>query len=288
MSYCSLAEAKRELKAESSVDDDTLLGYIRQVSRRIDSIQSPQSMKMPYFEPYQSQQIIEVKPTMIDSWYSNSLRLPKPLLSFSEVTLNNQDITSVLEQYPLWQSPITALRLTNFTSWYSYCSGVPGPHYLRVTGLWGYHRDYANAWEQYDDVTLSTFTPAETSFTVADVDGLDPFGLTPRFSPGQLIRIGSGTEIMVVSDTDTALNSVTAQRAQYGTSLPAVDYQIGDDVFVFQTELTIRRVVARQSGLLYARKGAFEAQQLDGQGIAQYPTDLLTELKQALTEYQYV
>lgn len=288
MSYCSLAEAKRELKAVNASDDDVLLGYIRQVSRRLDSIQSPQNMRMPYFEPFQDQQIIEVKPTMIDSRYSNSLRLPKPLLSFSAVSLNSQDITSVLEQYPLGQSPITALRLTNFTSWYSYCSGVPGPHYLRVTGLWGYHRDYTNAWEKYDDVTTNPFTPAQTVFTVADVDGLDPFGLSPRFSPGQLIRIGSGTEIMVVTDTDTVLNTVTVQRAQYGTTISAVDYAVGEDVNVFQVEQTIRRVTARQAGLLYARKGAFEAQQLDGQGIAQYPTDLLTELKQALTEYQYV
>lgn len=288
MSYCSLAEAKRELKAENAVDDDQLLGYVRQVSRRIDSIQSPQNMRMPYFEPFQSQQIIEIKPTMIESRYSNSLRLPKPLLSFSEVLIGTVAITASLEQYPLGQSPITALRLTDGSSWYSHCSGVSGPQYLYVTGLWGYHRDYANAWEKYDDVTLTTFTPAETTFTVADVDGIDPWGLAPRFSPGQLVKIGTGTEIMVVSDTDTATNTATVLRAQNGTSLPITDYQVGDDVYVFQVELPIRRVVSRQAGLLYARKGAFEAQQLDGQGITTFPTDLLTELKQALTEYQYV
>jgi hypothetical protein len=290
MSYCSLDEAKRELKAGAGtgVDNSTLLGYVRAVSKRIDGLQAPSQIRWPYFEPTFIAKFIEIRSRYIDSYYTNALTLPSPLLSLTSITLNGSDIAASVEAYPLGSSPIKALRLTDGSTWYSRCSGARGPVYATISGLWGYHRDYAGAWVKYDDITVSALAPGGTSFTVADVDGDDAYGFTPRFSIGQLLRIGGGSEILLVNGTTILTNTVSVLRAQNGTSLPAGDYNVGDDVEVFQVEEPIRRVTARQAALFYARKGSFEAQQFDQAGITTYPQDLLTELRQTLTEYQYV
>lgn len=285
MTYCSLADAKLEIKAKDTVDDDHVKRYIKQASARIDAIMAPR-IRRPIFEPYIEQRTFLLTPRVIDS-ISNSFTFRQPLLSIDSVLVGAQDVTSSVEAWPRGRMPIRAIRFTNQAHyWYEFCTSLE-PVYVNITGSWGIHADYANAWPNYDTVQANPIAPGDVSFAVADADGDDPYGIAPRFSTGQLLRIGAGAEIMRVAGTNTTTNIVTVARAQNGSPLPAVSYAAGSAVAVYQPEEQVRRVVARQAALLYARRGAFQVESLDGVGVITYPQDLLVELQQVLTEYQY-
>jgi len=49
----------------------------------------------------------------------------------------------------------------------------------------------------------------------------------------------------------------------------------------------VRRVTARQAGLLYARRGAYEQQTITDVGVITYPADLLSELRGVLQGFQF-
>lgn len=286
MTYCSLDDAKAEIKATSTVDNDKVQRHIRQVCARINGIMAPRTMR-PIFEPYIEQRTFLLRSRAINS-NVNSFEFRQPLLNLTSVLVGTTDVTSTVEAYPLNQTPIRAIRFRQAAhNWYEFCDAYD-PIYVYITGTWGIRVDYANAWVSYDTVQTNPVTPADTTFLVADVDGDDPYGIPPRFSPGQLLRIGSGTEILRVSATNATTNIVTVQRAQNGSALPAGNYAVGSAVKVFEAEEQIRRVTARQAALMYARLGAFQVETLDGVGVVTYPEDLLVELKNVLTEYQYV
>lgn len=286
MSYCSLADARAELKADSTVDDDRLLRFVRQTSARINAIMSPRTRR-PIFEPYIEERGFVLRSRDIAS-AANAFYFRDMLLAFTAARVNATDVTASLELWPLSHTPVKAVRFVNgIHSWYEWCRGYD-PSYVYVTGTWGIRADYSHAWVAYDSVKTNPVTPADTSFLVNDAGGDDPYGLTPRFSPGQLLRIGAGTEIMLVTAADTTTDIISISRAQNGSSLPAGNYAAGETVYVFEPEEQIRRVVARQAALMYARLGAFQVETLDGVGVITYPQDLLVELEHVLTEFQYV
>lgn len=279
--YCTLAEARSELMATANtVEDNRLLGYVRQASARLDKLMSGKS-NLPYFLPVLAAYKVPMNGKYISST-ENSLLLKglPPLLEISSVSADGSDVTSVVEGFPQGDSPIRKLRITSSgSSWYSYISSSD-PAYVLVTGIWGYHSDYANAWAQVD--ALAAEQDATTgSFTVVDVDGADPYGITPRISQGALVKIGS--EFELVTDTDSALNTVTASRHWNGST--AAIHAIAAPVYVWQVEEPIRRIVARQAALMAARRGAFQVETVDGVGVVSYPQDLLTELKDVVQEY---
>jgi len=62
-----------------------------------------------------------------------------------------------------------------------------------------------------------------------------------------------------------------------------------DAVATWAVDRTIARAVARQAGMMYARRGAYEVRSTDGVGgDVVFPRDLLHEVRQVLTAYQYV
>lgn len=286
MAYCSLADARAEIKAQGTIDDAKLIRYIRQVGARLNAIMEPRTRKA-IFEPYIEERAFLLRPQSIASAI-NAFYFHSPLLSLSSVRVNSIDVTSSVEIYPNDGSTVRAIRFIDGQHhWYEFNNGR-NPSYVYVTGEWGIRADYAHAWIAYDTVQTNPVTPGATSFLVSDTNGDDPFGIAPRFSAGQLLRIGTGTEIMRTASADDATNAITVQRAQNGSSLPASDYAVGSTVYVFEPEEQIRRVVARQAALMYARMGAFQVETLDGVGVVTYPQDLLIELQNVLTEYQYI
>ncbi len=121
-----------------------------------------------------------------------------------------------------------------------------------------------------------------TSLTVADVDGADPWGLTPRISYGSLLRIEN--ELIEVTATDTTTNAVTLRRAVHGTT--AVAHALNTVVKVWYIEPEIRHVAARHVGLIYARRSAYQ-QVVTEFGSTSYPADLVTEARAAIQRLMY-
>lgn len=283
--YCTLAQVKQEIKAGTNATEDAkVFDYMRQVSTRIDHTMG--SMRRPYFAPYTETRKRNVTPYRVDSW-NNTFDLGYHILSFSAVVRGAETITSNCELYAPDNEVATHLRITNnATTWYSDCAtncNYP-PTVVQVTGVWGWHPDYTNAWASVDTVqNVGGINASVTSVTVSDADGADLDAQTPRFSPGNLIKID--IELMDVVAVNTTTNILTIRRARNGTTAAA--HAAGAAISTYQVDDVVNRIAARQAALLYARQGAFQIASIDGAGVVSYPQDLLSELRSALTEFQY-
>lgn len=277
MAYCTLADAKATMRADSTLDDALLLSLIGQVSARIDLLMSTNT---PYFQPYTDALEFEVVAQRVDSG-RNAFILPpgSPLLALTSVLLNGAAVTA--SAHPATRSPISMIRRTDGGSWYE--NGTDDPPTVVITGVWGYHRRYAQAWPVVEALAAAVISTTATAITVADVDGSNPDGFTPRISAGNLIGIDN--ELLEVTATNTVTNAVTVRRGMNGTT--AATHLIAAPVSVWQTDDNVRRVTARQAGLLYARRGAYEQQTITDVGVITYPADLLSELRGVLQGFQF-
>lgn len=282
--YASLDEAKSEQKANSAVDDAKFMRSIRAASARIDLLMHS---RRPFFMPWIEQREFVVRQGAINS-AQGLFYFDDNLLSMSAVGIGSA--TPVIgTDVDLWTplaSPAHALRLLQTGSnWYDYCtsSSTPQPNRLLITGIWGFHRDYANAWLSVDTLQAAIVTAGATTLTVEDVDGLDPYNRTPRISVGNLIRIDS--EFMEVVAVNTTTNVVTVRRAANGSTAAA--HNNGTGVDVWQVEEEIKYATARFAGFLYARQGAYESFNVNDLGAVQFPSDLLGVVKGVVAAYAY-
>lgn len=257
-----------------------LLRYIRMVSRRIDN---DFAARRPLFLPYTEARKFLVESDRINTTLG-TFRLGQPLLTLSGVTIGTTALTvntSVYAYPDADMSPVYDVRIADgYGTWYGYCNSDGAPVFVTATGVWGLHRDYANAWLKVDDLAADINASA-TSLTVADADGTDDYGNAPRLSEGQIIRLDS--ECMIVLTVNTGTNTLTVQRGALGTTAAA--HTTGADVEVFQVEEPIRHVVARQAAFIWARQGAYTTVQSDGISEVRYPPDLLAELRAVEQDY---
>lgn len=285
--YATLAQTKASLKAELTVgvvaEENRLLDYIRIVSRRVDALMDP-LRKREVFAPWLATRKVRVTSDLVNTW-DNTLRLIDPLLSITSTTLGDTVLTDVVGFPDATVTPFEALRRTTdcCVSWYGAETCLTGPLFATIVGIWGLHRDYTNAWQAVDTLAAAITTTSATTFTVADADGADSYGMTPRFSPGNLIKIDS--EFMEVTAVNTSTNVITVRRGVNGTT--AATHLIATPVSTFQVEEPIRHAVARQAGLLYARRGAYSSVEITGMTEIRYPVDLLAELRGALAGFAY-
>jgi hypothetical protein len=286
LDYCKSVMAAAQAGAtQLTIDNAKLLRNLRTVSRRLDNLMGA---KRPLFVPIYETRRIRVTDTRVNS-FDGTFDLGMPLLTLVSVSLGDAALTvnTDVEVYPdADQTPYFTLRIMSTDrNWYNMRSGACStePLYVSVTGFWGLVTDYTNAWQKVDDVAVDISASA-TSLTVADIDGTDAYGLTPRISAGNLLKIGD--EILEVLATNTSTNVATVRRGANGTTAAA--HTTGDDVYVFMVDDAIRHVTARQAGLMYHRFGAYTTVEISGLGSeVRYPADLLQELRAVLQEYQY-
>jgi hypothetical protein len=278
--YTTLARAKTELKAESTVDDTKVRYAIQEVSKRIDAVMG--TPRRPFFAPYLEQRDFYIDPTRVDTG-DNTFLLNNHILAFTAVTRQSTNLTSSVELYTRGEEVAQMLRLTNSSlSWYPQDNTAQKKIY--VTGTWGYVPDYASAFDSVDTIQdAGGINASVTSITVADADGADLDGFTPRFSPGNLLQIES--EWLDVTAVNTTTNVLTVRRGVNGST--AAVHANGTAVQTFHVDERVQRIASRQAALLYVRRGAFQVETLDGVGVITYPQDLLTELKNSLTEFMY-
>lgn len=256
-----------------------LLRYIRIVSRRIDL---DFAARRPLFLPYTEARKFLVTSERINSSL-NTFRLDGPLLELTALSVAGTALTpgTTVTLYPdPDMPPFNEVRLTDYSTWYGYCAADNAPAFVTATGVWGLHRDYANAWLTVDALAAD-ITASVASLTVADADGLDDYGFTPRLSEGQILRIDS--EYLIVLTVNTGTNVLTVKRGQLGSTAAA--HAQSDAVEIFQVEEPIKFVVARQAAFIWARQGAYTTMQSDGISEVRYPPDLLAELRAVESDY---
>lgn len=280
--YASLGEIKWQMSAlatSSATNDDKVLALARAATAYVDRTLQ---QRRPYFFPYNELRQFRVDGYHVNSW-DNTFTFNDNLLDLTGLSVGGTAITAV-EEWPTVETPYHFLRLTSTSdSWVAYCGTDGSPNFASITGVWGMHRDYANAWLSVDTLAAAILTTTATTFTVADVDGYDANYRLPRISAGQLIKVDS--EYMEVTHTDTVTNTVTVKRGVHGTT--AATHLISVAVYVWQVEDTIRNEVARQVGYMYARMGAYENASIDQMGLTQFPPVVVASLQAAIGGFAY-
>lgn len=272
----------------ATINNNLVLQNLRVVTNRVNQKKRPATPPFwPFFEPTIGTRTYPMLQTNINAGL-NLFTFPDNLLELTGVNVNGNTVTvpTTISTFPTSnQPPFHELQLQSwFNTWGYYLYGCTWTPLLTITGIWGYHSDYANAWPVLTTLAAAIIDTTGKSITVADVDAPDDYGITPAISVGNLIRIDS--EMMLVTATNTATNVVTVTRGVNGST--TATHLINANVSVWQVEPDIARVVARQAGLLYARFGAYTTIETNGMGgVTKYPADLLQELDGVLQELAY-
>ena len=281
--YATLADAKNEIKATTTTDDAQLADKVRIASRRADATFRSHR---PFFAPYSETREWLVVPSRVDSWL-RLFHFDQSLMALSSVVVGTTTLT-VGTTVEAWRSEPTAtfkkLRLMNSSdNWYRYCNN-DDPVLVTIGGFWGYQPDWDNAWDSVDTVQDDpSISAAASALTVANVDGADGWGFTPRISRGSLLRIES--EYLEVTATDVVTNIATVIRGVNGTTAAVHLKDVA--VEVFRVHEPVRRAVARQAAFLYARRGAYESSSVSDLGVVNFPSDLLAEFRHIMMELAY-
>lgn len=285
--YATLNDVQGVMTGEDAAATATaknkILSDLRVVSRRVDR---EFMSSRPLFAP-----VIETRRVRITSEVVNSadgtlyLAPTGPLLSLTGLAVGGSTLTAgtQVEGWPdSAYPPFTYLRLTSLaaTGWYRYGESDGTPLYAAVTGVWGLHRDYASAWMTVDALQAG-IDADDTSLTVASAAGADAYGVTPRLSPGNLIRIDE--EMIEVTAVST--NTLTVRRGVNGSTAAA--HALNAAIATWQVEEPVRRAVARQTALIYARRGAYTTVEVQGMSEVRYPADWLSEVRATLADYVY-
>jgi hypothetical protein len=226
-----------------SVDDDSkLLRALARASRRID--------KWCHRRFYPR---LETR----DNDYQMRSRVHYPdddLLSLTSLSVDDTEISSddyyiyPHDGYPKWKIEMDRGGGEIFTF-----SDTP-QKVVAMTGVWGWHDDYDNAWPDSQDTVQDSgsITATVTTVTVSDVDGADIDGITPRFSAGMLIKIDS--EYMAVTDTSEHSNELTVRRGVNGTT--AATHDNGATIYVYRPADLIVDATLELAKYFYERRNA--------------------------------
>lgn len=120
-----------------------------------------------------------------------------------------------------------------------------------VTGIWGYHEDWADAWQDSNDtVQDDSLTAAATTLTVADVNGKGVYGLKPRFKIQMLLKIED--EYVYAIGRDKSTETLTLMRGVNGTT--AAEHAKDTTVYVYRPMEEVAHAVRRLAAWLYAQR----------------------------------
>lgn len=277
----SIAGLAQQTDDPVSYAPQRLMKNLRVTSRRVDKVFHSDR---PLFAPWIETRKFSLDGHSINSW-QGTFNFPGYLLALNGDVSINGTVISSLELYPdASMPPFSQLRLTDdCANWYNQVCACCTPLQVSINGIWGIHSDYAHAWLAVDTLAAAIITTTAASFTVADVDGADVYGNTPRISVGHLLKIDS--EYMEVTATVAGTNTVTVIRGAHGST--AATHLIAAPVSVYQVEEPIQWAVGRQSNLMYARFGAYTTSETTDFGEIRYPADWLSEVYGVMQHYVY-
>ena len=225
---------------------------------------------------------------------TRALILDRDLLSVSSLTTDATATTITSANYFLKsgnssnRTPYNCIVLDNNDSTWEYSETMTDAN--AVTGIWGYHNDWSNAWEHVDDVQDSPLLVGGTSLTVADADGVDKRGLKPRFQVGQLIRFGATATAEYAHITEISAETLTIVRGVNGST--AAEQANDIDIYVYRPQYDIMQAALFLAMHLYRRKdsvGALTDQPIASpSGVilsANIPREVVTVLDRYILRY---
>lgn len=194
-------QTRLDLSSPTSAENARLLDKLRTASAQIDLHTGRR------FAPYRAAFNFDYRRAL---WLTFNGRT---LLELLEV-INGDGTTIPLNALAKLGDPAYALEVDGETALFTYAR--QRSHAITVTGIWGYHPDYANAWRG-SGATLTSSLDSSSTTLAASTSGNDTRGNTPRFQVGQLLRVDS--EYLHVIEVNT--NSLKVIRAANGTTAAA-------------------------------------------------------------------
>ena len=196
--------------------------------------------------------VLATRRLTVDSCNPRELILPDDLLDLISIqsdqrTLGKGAVRCVPSRADL---PASALILEDGEL---FSGGISGE--ISVTGIWGWHDRWTQAWRQSADrVASAKVGVADAWVPVADVDGKDQDGISPRFQVGQLLRVKSETMRLIAIDHDG--NRLRVLRGVNGTK--ALSHAAGAPIEIYRAASAIRDLCLRYAELLIKSAGTFE------------------------------
>jgi hypothetical protein len=293
--YTTLDRVKTELKGTEAQKpagtDQLIMNYIRTVTRRIQNFGWN-------FEPIYYTRKITPTPMIVNAYY-NTLTLGDNLIELDSVSNNGTALVIGTDTvvYPgEGEYPIRQLRLLGCAgclTWYPMnCSACPPLETVSVTGWWGMHQypdGVTGGWLLSGDLVENAggITASATTITVDDVDGEDALNRTPRFSPGNLIRVDDEMMLVLAASQGASSGTLTVRRG-VNRSVAATHAE-NAPISIWEAEEDVISMATRQVCLLYARRGSYQQITTLPEGISvTYPSDLLSEIRNTLNQYNYV
>lgn len=210
--YATLDQIKATLDITGTTYDAVLTDHLRRASRLVE--------RSAGYEFYPA-----LATRYEDGGGTDELWLSQPWLELTTVYLSSDMAATytALTAADWWASngkiwdttPYIYLAMNpngSYGEWYA------GQRTVKILGITGWHRNYANAWENTGDTVqdASGITAVATSVTVGDADGVDALGMTPRFSIGNLLKIEA--EYLAVTGVNSGTNVLTVVRGANGTT----------------------------------------------------------------------
>jgi hypothetical protein len=265
--YCTLTELHTRLGVDEPTDDLILLDTIDKASRYIEQ------QTGRYFYPRIATYYFDWQSTTALTFYGYDL------LSLTTLTTKN-GATTISSGYFLVKSgdynrqPFDAILLD--------LSGTTGLSYAdtpqrsqTITGVWGYHEDYTNAFIASGDTVLNSpsISASVTSITVANGN---------NFEIGQMLRIG--TEWLYLSGIST--NTLTVERGINGST--AAIHLATTAISIYKPDQNLHRVAVQLAAWLYKQYDApFTGQtQAGADGTVDIPGGLPVAVSSFINEYQ--
>lgn len=226
------------------------------------------------------------------------LCLDEDLLEIVTLTTQNGGTTITSSDYLLKsgdnynRSPYDRIELkTNGTQTVFLSSGTTQQS-NSVDGYWGYHDDWDNAWVQVDTVQDNPLSSSAASVTVADADGADEMGFTPRFQRQQLVRFGSSStaEYAYVIGKNNDADTIDVVRGVNGTT--AAEQAQSTAIYVYRPMWDI--VEAMQLLAVYSYRRKDSVGNADDRGLASstgvlvLPPKLPEEVSSAISGYKRI
>ena len=245
--YVTMAELKAELSRDDIKDDNLLKSKCFNASRLFDL-----ACHRHFFPVYETRYYDHPGDyvSAFTAINNSRLLLDEDLLAVDTLTTDNGGTTIASADYILRRGkssnfpPFNNIELkTNGTTTIFSYSGTPQESNA-VTGWWGYHEDWGNAWLDSGDTVQDD--PLSDSATTVTVDN------ARNFEPQQLIRLG--TEYAYIESINTTAETLTVKRGVNGTT--AASHLQDTTIYIYQVQSDISEIVKQWAVFLTRLKNS--------------------------------
>ena len=237
--YLGLAELRRyrEHATGQTKDDDLLRLFTGQASRWFE-----QMCHGRLFFPKVETRTFDFTNTLL-------LRLDNDLLELSEVAIDGEvQVLADFFVYPLNVFPKSRIEV-DVSSASSFTFSNTPQKAITITGIWGYHEAWNDAWIDTLDSSQQNMLAGDTTLEFADIDGLDENGEL-RVTEQSTIRLEN--EYMYISAVDTGTNIATVVRGINGTT--AATHAQFTQIDRFQPMAVVIDAVRHRANWMYLKR----------------------------------